>query len=92
MTVKWLQKWMTLGSLALAPLALAQSTGPMDQGMQASTDSVLTATRLNNAQEQQIEALEKELDAIRADLAAQRARDDQREMVLGDLNSHSLWP
>jgi hypothetical protein len=92
MNVKWLQKWMMLGSLALAPLALAQGTGAMDEGMQASADAVLTAMPVKTVEEQQIEALAKELDAIRADLATQRARDDQRQMVLGDPDSHPLWP
>lgn len=92
MNMRSLQKWMTIGTLALAPLAYAQSPEALDRGMQTSVDEALTATPPKTAEEQQIEALSKELDGIRAELDARRARDDQRELLLGDPNSHPLWP
>ena len=92
MTMSWLLRWLTLGSVALAPLAHAQSTGPVDEGQRASAEAVLGAAPVRSAEEQQIEALKKELDAIRADLDDQRARDDRRQTSFGDPDSHPLWP
>jgi len=87
-----LKKWIPVVLLAGAPLAYAQNTETMDNAKQASTAMVLAATPQKSVEEQQIDSLQKDLEAIRSDLAAQRERDDRRDLVLGDPNSHPLWP
>src|SRR5262245_11778972 len=96
MNGKSLQKWMSIGLLALAPLAHAQGTQAMDEGMRTSADVALTAVTPTVTKgvdpQQQIAQLLTELEAIRSDLDAQRAREDRREMAIGDPDSHPLWP
>jgi len=95
MEAKSLQKWMTIGLLALAPLAHAQSTEAMDHGMQTSADVTRTAMpppAPNTVDREQIADLVRQLDAIRSDLDAERARADRREAAIGDPDSHPLWP
>jgi len=95
MNGKSLQKWMTIGLLALAPLARAQSTEAMDHGMRTSADVALTAVTpvvAKTVDPQQLEELLRQLEAIRSDLDAQRAREDRREMAIGDPDSHPFWP
>jgi hypothetical protein len=95
MEVKSVKKWITIGLLALAPLAHAQSTEAMDHGMQASADvtrMAMTPAAPNSVDPQQFADLLRQLDAIRSDLDAQRAREDRREAAIGDPDSHPLWP
>jgi len=90
--MNWLKKWVPIAMLAGAPLAYAQNNEAMDSAKQASTAVVLAATPQRGLEEEQIRALQKDLETIHSELAAQRARDDQREQVIGDPNSHPLWP
>ena len=90
--MNWLKKWIPIAFLAAAPLAYAQNTEAMDSAKQVSADVVLAATPQNNVEEQQIDDLRKELDAVRSELNAQRERDDRRQELLGDPNDHPLWP
>ena len=86
------KKWITIAALAVAPLAFAQSSGAMDGAQQDSVDTVLATAPAKSSEDQQIDALRKELDGLHSELSAQREREDTREQVLGDPDSHPLWP
>jgi hypothetical protein len=92
MAVNWLKKSMVIASLAVAPLAYADDTGVMDTALQDSTEAVLAAVPMKSAEEQHIETLKTELDAIRSELNARREQEDRREALIGDPDSHPLWP
>jgi len=92
MAMKSLKRWIPVVSLAVAPLAYAQSSEAMDSVRQAASHAVVAATPVKSVEEQQIDDLRKELDAVRSDLNAQREQEDRRLMVIGDPDSHSLWP
>ena len=92
MAMNGFKKWITIGALAVAPLASAQSTGAMDEGKQSSMDVALAAAPVKAPEEQQIDALRKELEAVRSTLNAQQEREDNRRELLGDPNAHPLWP
>ena len=64
----------------------------MDNVRQAVSHGVVAATPVKNVEEQQIDELRKELDAVRSDLNAQREQEVRRLMVIGDPDSHPLWP
>ena len=86
---------MAFGLLALAPLARAQGAEAMQHGMQTSADVALTAVTpavLKNVDPQQLTDVLRQLEGIRSDLDAQRAREDRREAAIGDPDSHPLWP
>ena len=82
----------TIAALAVPPLASAQSTQAMDEGKQSSVDVALAAAPVKAPEDQQIDALRKELDAVRSALNAQQEREDSRRELIGDPDSHPLWP
>ena len=86
------KKWITIAVLAVAPLASAQSTRAMDEGQKNSVDVALAATPVKTQDEQEIDELRKEIDALRSAVAAQQDRDFQRQQLLGDPTSHPMWP
>jgi len=92
MAVNGLKKWITIAALAVAPLAYAQSTQAMEEGQKASVDVVLAATPEKTPDEAQIDALRTEIDSLRSTVVAQQQREDSRQELLGDPNSHPMWP
>jgi hypothetical protein len=92
MAMNAFKKWITIAALAVAPLASAQSTHAMDEGKQSSMDVALAAVQEKTPEGQQIDALRKELDAVRSTLNAQQGREGSRRAALGDPDSHPLWP
>ena len=53
----WVKRWIPLLSLAVVPIAQAQSAGAMDTARQATADATRSATPVNDSEEQQIQAL-----------------------------------
>lgn len=92
MAMNGFKKWITIAALAVAPLASAQSTPAMDEGKQSTMDVALAAAPVKTPEEQQFDALRKELDGLRSTLNAQQEREDSRRAALGDPDSHPLWP
>lgn len=86
------KKWITIAALAVAPVAFAQSTRTMDEATQRSVDLALAATPVQAGDEQQIDDLRKEVDALRNEVNAEQERQDKRQELLGDPDSHPLWP
>ena len=92
MAINGLKKWITIAAFAVAPLASAQSTQALEDGHKASVDVVLAATPVHTPEEQQIDALRKEIDALSSEVRAQQDRDYQRQLLIGDPTSHPMWP
>jgi uncharacterized membrane protein len=82
----------TIAALAVAPVAFAQSTQAMHDAQRSSLDATLAAAPEKTPDEQQIDALRKEVDSLRSALNAQQEREDRRQDLLGDPNNHPLWP
>lgn len=92
MAINGFKKWITIAALLMAPLASAQSTPAMEEGQKTSVDVALAATPVKTQDEQQIDDLRKEIDALRSAVAAQQDRDYQRQQLIGDPTSHPMWP
>jgi hypothetical protein len=92
MAANGFKKWISIAVLAVAPVASAQSARAMDEAHRTSMDVTLAAAPEKSAQEQQLDALKKELDSLRSTVNDQQEREDRRQELLGDPNSHSLWP
>ena len=92
MAVNGFKRWITIAALAVAPLASAQSTRAMDEGQKSTVDVTLAATPVKTHDEQQIDDLRKEIDALRSAVDAQQDRDYQRQLLIGDPTSHPMWP
>ena len=92
MAINGFKKWITIAALAVAPLASAQSTRALEEGQKASVDVVLAANPPKTQDEQQIDELRKEIDLLRSAVDAQQDRDFQRQLLIGDPNSHPMWP
>ena len=86
------RKWITIAALAVAPAAFAQGTRTMDEARQSTVDVALTAMPVQAQDEQQIDDLRKEIDVLRREVNGQQEREDRRQELLGDPNSHPLWP
>ena len=92
MAANGFKKWITIAVLAVAPVASAQSARAMDEAHRTSMDVTLAATPQRSPDEQQIDALKKELDLLRSEVNAQQEREDRRQELLGDPDSHPMWP
>lgn len=92
MAMNGFKKWITIAALAVAPLASAQSTQAMDVGQKSTVDLALAATPVKTQDDQQLDELRKEIDALRSVVDAQQDRDFQRQLLIGDPNSHPMWP
>ena len=92
MAVNGFKKWITIAALAVAPVASAQGAGARHENEQSSMKVALAAMPEKTADEQQIDALRKEIDTLRSTVNAQREREDKRQELLGDPNSHPMWP
>jgi TolA-binding protein len=92
MAINGFKKWITIAVLAVAPLASAQSFRAMDEGQKRTVDVALAATPVKTQDEQQIDDLRKEIDALRSAVDAQQDRDYQRQLLIGDPTSHPMWP
>ena len=92
MATNGFKKWMTIAVLAVAPVASAQSARAMEEAHRTSMDVTLAAAPERSPDEQQLDALKKELDSLRSTVNEQQDREDRRQELLGDPNSHSLWP
>jgi hypothetical protein len=92
MSMKSLKQWIPVAVLAFAPLASAQSLTKTDSTQRASVTTAFASVPEKSVEEQEIEALRQELESVRAELRARQERDDKREMLLGDPDSHPLWP
>jgi hypothetical protein len=86
------KNWITIAALAVAPVTFAQGTRSMDEAKASTVDVALTATPPQARDEQQVDDLRKELDAIRSEVDEQQQREDRRAELLGDADSHPLWP
>ena len=92
MAANGFKKWITIAALAVAPVASAQSARTMDQAHKSSMDVTLAAAPERSPDEQQLDALKKELDSLRSTVNGQQEREDRRQDLLGDPDSHPLWP
>jgi hypothetical protein len=85
----WMKKWIPILSLAVVPIAQAQDTVVLKTASEATADTVRSAADAKQG-EQQIQELQKEVDAIRSELADDRDLGNVREFL--DQDSHPLWP
>ena len=92
MSMKSLKQWIPVALLAFAPLASAQSVTETDSAQRGSVTTALAIVPEKSVEEREIQALQQELESVRAELRARQEREDTREMLLGDLNSHPFWP
>jgi hypothetical protein len=92
MAVNGLKRWITIAAFAVAPLAAAQSTEAMDEGQKSSLDVALAATPVKTPDEAQIDALRREIHALRSTVDAEQRREASRQELIGDPNDHPLWP
>ena len=92
MAIKGFKRWITIAALAAAPLASAQSTRAMDEGQKSTVSVALAVAPVKTQDEQQIDELRKEIDALRSAVDAQADRDYQRQQLIGDPTSHPMWP
>ena len=92
MAVNGFKKWITIAALAVAPVAFAQSTRAMEEGQQSSIGVALAAAPEKTPEEQEIDTLRKELDTLRSTVNARQEREDRHQELLGDPDSHPLWP
>ena len=88
----WIKKWVPVLSLAVVPLAQAQSAGAMDSAKQTTVDTTRSSTPTEDAQEKQIQALQREVDAIKVEAADPRTRKDDPNPYLTDEELHPLYP
>jgi len=86
------KNWITLAALAVAPATFAQGTRTMEEAKASTVDVALTATGVQARNEQQVDDLRKEIDALRSEVNEQQQREDRRREFLGDPDSHPLWP
>jgi uncharacterized protein YceH (UPF0502 family) len=88
----WVKRWIPLLSLAVVPIAQAQSAGAMDTARQATADATRSATPVNDSEEQQIQALKKEVASLTAALNSEQSGGEVRNAFPEDPDSHPLWP
>ncbi|HET9155980.1 MAG TPA: hypothetical protein VFN91_04895 [Myxococcaceae bacterium] len=86
------KNWITIAALAVAPVTFAQGTRTMDEAKASTVDVVLTATPVQAPDEQHVDDLRKEIDALRSEVNAQEQREDRGREFLADQDSHPLWP
>jgi len=86
------KNWIMLAALAVAPATFAQGTRTMEEAKASTVDVALTATGVQARNEQQVDDLRKEIDALRSEVNEQQQREDRRREFLGDPDSHPLWP
>jgi len=87
-------------SLAAAPLASAKPTEPTTPPAATYTDASAAAngaTKPLSLEEQavlrvHVDELESTINGMRKELARLREEEDARTRVIGDPNSHPLWP
>lgn len=92
MAINGFKKWITIAALAVAPVAFAQNGGAMEDGQQSSIDVALAAVPEQTPEEREIDTLRQELDSLRSTVNAEQEREDRRQELLGDPDSHPLWP
>jgi hypothetical protein len=85
----WMKRWIPVLSLVVVPIAQAQSTSAVDTARQATADTTRGAVKAPQ-EEQQIQELQKEVDAVRSEFDAARAEGNER--TFDESNSHELWP
>jgi len=88
----WMKKWVPLLSLAVIPVAQAESVGAMDGAKQATVETVASSTPTEDAQKKQVEALQREVAALRAEAGALQLSSNVRTDDPSDVDSHPLWP
>jgi len=77
-------------SLAAAPLASAKPTEPTTPPAATYTDASAAANGATKPLS--LEELESTINGMRKELARLREEEDARTRVIGDPNSHPLWP
>lgn len=87
----WIKKWVPLLSLVVIPVAQAQNAGAMDTAKQATADTTRNSTPTEDAQEKQVEALQREVEALKAK-AAIRPPSEVTDAYLTDEEAHPLYP
>ena len=78
-------------SLALAPVAFAEEAPAMDTAGKATVATSQSAAS-GDVEEQKIQELQKQVEALRAEVAKARQANVDAQITLGDLNDHPLWP
>ena len=89
--MNWTKKWIPVLSLALAPVAFAEDNGAMTTAAKATVATNQTVAP-SDAQEQKVQELEKQVEALRIEVAKARQANDDAQAALGDPNVHPLWP
>jgi hypothetical protein len=85
----WLKKWIPILSLAVVPIAAAQSANALQAPDHATVQTVLSTPQAE-PEEQKLQELQQEVDSIRSEIDARRADGRDREYL--DQDSHPLWP
>ena len=88
----WMKKWASMLTLAVIPVAQAEGVGATDGVKQATVEIVASCTAVEDAQKKQIEALQGEVAALRAEVGAGQLSSDVRTDHPSDVDSHPLWP
>jgi hypothetical protein len=87
----WTKKWVPVLSLALAPSAFAEDNGSMETAGKATVTTSQSATS-SDSQERKIRELQREVDALRPEVAKARQANADAQPTLGGPNDHPLWP
>jgi uncharacterized protein YlxW (UPF0749 family) len=88
----WVKRWIPVLSFAVVPIAQAQSTAAMDSARQATADATRSVTPVNDSEQQQIQALKKEVASLTAALNSEQSGGEVRNAFPEDPDSHPLWP
>ena len=88
----WIRKWVPLLSLVAIPVAQAQNAGAMDSAKQATVATTQSATPTEEAQAKQIEVLQREVAALKAQAAEAPVSWEVRDQYLTDEEAHPLYP
>ena len=87
-----MKKWLPLLTLAVVPVALAEEAPAMDTAAQATVETAKSSTPAPEAQQaKQIEDLQRQVEALKAEVAADQSQSGTREYA-SDVDSHPNWP
>jgi predicted outer membrane protein len=87
-----MKKWLPLLALVVVPVAQAEEVPAMDTAAQATVEAAKSSTPAPEAQqEKQIEDLQHEVEALKAELATDQSQSGTREYA-SDVDSHPNWP
>jgi TolA-binding protein len=87
-----MKKWLPLLTLVVVPVAQAEEAPAMDTAAQATVETAKSSTPAPEPQrERQLEDLQREVAALKAELASDQSQSGIREYA-SDVDSHPNWP